>query len=262
MPIQLTRNSLTTISYLNQPLPYKALLFDLDDTLVDFKASETSALDLVYKNFYQKFAEKETFTTNFHAINQGLWESVEKLHLPIAHVGLKRFQVLTTELSANVDPHHVASFYEDKLGTVSWLPGAQEAISSLKLHYKLGIITNGFARIQRIKHQSLSLGKWFNSFVISEEVTTAKPHKEIFNIALKEMDALHSDALMIGDSLNSDYQGSINAGIDFCWINAKGSPLPHHFPEPKFTLSSVGELPLVLGAKEKLPQMTSESSYG
>ena len=254
MPTQSSRNPLKSECLLSQPLTYKALLFDLDDTLVDFKASETLALELVYENFYKNFTEKDTFTTSFHTINQSLWESVEKLHLPIAQVGLKRFQILSAQLSANIDPHLTATFYEDKLGAVCWLPGAQEAVSSLKTLYKLGIVTNGFAKIQRVKHQSLSLEKWFNHFVISEEVAIAKPHKEIFDIALKEMGALHGDTLMIGDSLNSDYQGSLNAGIDFCWINAKRSPLPSHFREPKFTLSSVADLPLVLGIKEGLPQ--------
>jgi FMN phosphatase YigB (HAD superfamily) len=51
---------------------------------------------------------------------------------------------------------------------------------------------------------------------------------------------------MVGDSLTSDYLGSMNAGMDFCWINAKGLPLPTHLPEPRFTLQSVAELPLLL----------------
>ena len=249
MSIHLSKNSLEREIKLKQQISYKALLFDLDDTLVDFKASEALALELVYENFYKNFTQKETFTTNFHIINQGLWESVEKMHLPIAGVGLKRFQILTTLLSANVDPKLTATFYEDKLGSVSWLPGAQEAVSSLKNQYKLGIVTNGFAKIQKIKQQSLSLEKWFKPFVISEEVMISKPRKEIFDIALKEMGEIHSRTLMIGDSLTSDYQGSLNAGIDFCWINAKEAPLPDHLPEPKFTLSSVAELPYVLDTR-------------
>lgn len=236
---------------LNQHLTYRALLFDLDDTLVDFKTSEALALDLVYENFYKHFTEKETFTTNFHTINQDLWKSVEKMHLSIAQVGLRRFQILSTMLSANVDPKLTATFYEDKLGlSVSWLPGAKEAISSLKNQYKLGIVTNGLAKIQRVKYQSLSLERWFKPFVVSEEVAISKPHKEIFDIALKEMGEIPSNTLMVGDSLTSDYQGSLNAGIDFCWINAKSSPLPNHLPEPKFTLSSVAELSCFLGIKE------------
>lgn len=249
MTLVLSKNSSKGDLALNQQISYKALLFDLDDTLVDFKASEALALELVYEHFYKSFTEKETFTTNFHTINQELWASVEKMHLPVAHVGLKRFQILTTLLSANVDPNLSATFYEDKLGSVSWLPGAQEAVSSLKNQYKLGIVTNGFARIQRIKQQSLSLEKWFNPFVISEEAMISKPRKEIFDIALKEIGEISSDTLMIGDSISSDYQGSLNAGMDFCWINSRGVPLPDYLPEPKFTLSSVAELPHVLEAR-------------
>jgi YjjG family noncanonical pyrimidine nucleotidase len=246
MTLYPNKNSLKGDLALNQQTSYKALLFDLDDTLVDFKASEASALELVYKYFYKSFTEKETFTTNFHNINKELWESVEKMHLPIAQVSLKRFQLLTTLLSANVDPNLSAAFYEDKLGSVSWLPGAQEAVSTLKNEYKLGIITNGFSRIQRIKQQSLSLEKWFKPFVISEEVAISKPRKEVFDIALQEIGEICSDTIMIGDSLTSDYQGALNAGMDFCWINSGMSPLPDHLPQPKFILTSVAELPQVL----------------
>jgi FMN phosphatase YigB (HAD superfamily) len=51
---------------------------------------------------------------------------------------------------------------------------------------------------------------------------------------------------MVGDSLSSDYAGALNAGMDFCWINPKGLPLPEHLQEPRFTVRSVAELPPLL----------------
>ncbi len=128
---------------------------------------------------------------------------------------------------------------------MSWLPGSKEALTALKEKYKLSIVTNGFSHVQKAKYKSLSLNKWFESFVISEDVNLSKPQKEIFDIALREIGEIHSGTLMVGDSLSSDYRGSINAGIDFCWVNAKDDSLPEHFPEPRFTVSSVIELPSV-----------------
>lgn len=233
---------------LNHQPDYKAILFDLDDTLVDFKASQVLALDLVYDNFYKPHVEKEDFLSHFHAINHGLWTSVEKMEISITQVGLSRFQILVDKLSLSVDPQATANFYEDLVGSsITWLPGSKETLSLLKDKYKLGIVTNGFAHVQKAKHKTLSLDKWIEFFVISEEVTLSKPQKEIFDLALNEIGEMHSNTLMVGDSLSSDYQGSINAGIDFCWVNAKGDPLPDHFPEPKFTVSSVAELPAFLG---------------
>jgi 2-haloacid dehalogenase len=230
-----------------QRLPYESILFDLDDTLIDFKASESSALALVYENFYRAFAQVDAFHSRFHAINQALWKAVESTQLPVGQLRLKRFQLLSEALGANMDAEPVAAFYEHQLGTTArWLPGTAEALSLLGSHYKLGIVTNGLTHIQRAKYQHLSLGNWFRSFVISEEVAISKPQKEIFKLALTELETAPAHTLMVGDSLTSDYLGSLNAGLDFCWINARRLPLPAHLPEPRFTLQSVAELPALL----------------
>jgi 2-haloacid dehalogenase len=163
---------------------------------------------------------------------------------------LKRFQLLSEALGVNLEAERVAAFYENQLGTTaSWLPGTAEALSLLERRYKLGIVTNGLTNIQKAKYQHLSLGKWFKSFVISEEVATSKPQKEIFNIALTQLEIAPAHTLMAGDSLTSDYLGSLNAGMDFCWINARGLPLPSHLPVPRFTLQSVAELPALLSGR-------------
>lgn len=235
---------------INQKPEYKTLFFDLDDTLVDFKASEALALEFTYGRFYSAAVEKEIFIRNFHIINQELWRSAESMCLPVGGIGLKRFEILSNKLSIDVDASQVAAFYEDKLGsTISWLPETQAAISILNHYYKLGIITNGFTKVQNAKYQHLSLGNWFKSFVVSEEVGIPKPHQTIFEIALKEVNEVPMNVLMIGDSLTSDFQGSLNAKIDFCWINANRQELPSHLPKPKFILQSVAELPQILGVK-------------
>jgi HAD superfamily hydrolase (TIGR01549 family) len=158
----------------------------------------------------------------------------------VGQVRLKRFQLLSEALGVNLDAEPVAAFYEHQLGTTArWLPGTAEALSLLGGHYKLGIVTNGLTPIQRAKHHHLALGTWFKSFVISEEVAMSKP-------ALTQLETAPARTLMVGDSLTSDYQGALNAGMDFCWINAKRLPLPAHLPEPRFTLQSVAELPALL----------------
>ena len=230
-----------------QRLAYEGILFDLDDTLIDFKASESSALALVYENFYRTFAQVDAFHSRFHTINQSLWKAVESTQLPVGQLRLKRFQILSEALGVPLDAEPVAAFYEHQLGmTARWLPGTAEALSLLGRQFKLGVVTNGLTRIQKAKYQHLALGNWFKSFVISEEVALSKPQKEIFHLALTELATAPARTLMVGDSLTSDYVGSLNAGMDFCWINARGLPLPAHLPEPRFTLQSVAELPALL----------------
>ncbi len=64
----------------------------------------------------------------------------------------------------------------------------------------------------------------------------------IFDHAFKEMDCTSSETLIIGDSLSSDYQGALNAGMDFCWINLENHALSAEFPKPKYEVKSVAEL--------------------
>lgn len=232
---------------MRSPPLYKALLFDLDDTLIDFKASESSALALVYENFYKAFVQTEAFHSQFHTINQSLWKAVEGAQLPLGQLSLKRFQLLSEALGTSLEAEPVAAFYEHQLGTrASWFPRTQEALARLEGRYTLGIVTNGRTHVQRAKYQHLTLGRWFKSFVISEEVATSKPRKEIFDIALSQLEAVPSHTLMVGDSLTSDYAGAMNTGMDFCWINPKRLPLPEHLPPPRFTVQSVAQLPSLL----------------
>jgi 2-haloacid dehalogenase len=231
---------------LAEPL-YQALLFDLDDTLIDFKASESSALALVYENFYKAFVHTEGFHSHFHTINQSLWKAVEGAQLPVAQLRLKRFQMLSETLGASLEAESVAAFYEHLLGTTaSWFPQTEDTLSRLGERYTLGIVTNGLTLIQRAKYQHLALGQWFKSFVVSEEVALSKPRKEIFDIALSQLQAVATRTLMVGDSLTSDYVGAMNAGLDFCWVNPKRLPLPAHLPPPRFTVQSVAQLPALL----------------
>ncbi len=100
----------------NLPLPYKALLFDLDDTLVDFTQAERQSLDLVFKSFFKKYTPKAEFESAYQAINKSLWSAFEEGKIPLGCIGTRRFEVLAQQLSAQIDIHHIAEFFETKLG--------------------------------------------------------------------------------------------------------------------------------------------------
>ena len=72
---------------------------------------------------------------------------------------------------------------------------------------------------------------------ISDDVGVPKPKKEFFEACFKEIfgtaqpnpkDLKH--VLIIGDSLTSDIQGGINAGIDTCWYRNPGEENPQNIP--------------------------------
>ena len=98
------------------------------------------------------------------------------------------------------------------------LPDAVESIKQLAQRYPLTIISNGFVRVQYRKILRSGLMGYFEHIILSEEVNTQKPGKEIFDIALQRNHCTKDQAVMIGDSYTSDIQGAMNAGIDQIWI--------------------------------------------
>ena len=91
--------------------------------------------------------------------------------------------------------------------------GAFEILDYLKPKYELHIITNGFEEIQSKKIESSNISKYFNKVITSESVGVKKPNPLVFEHALKVTNASKENSIMIGDSVEADIYGAINAGI-------------------------------------------------
>ena len=94
------------------------------------------------------------------------------------------------------------------------IDGAREILDYLHGKYEMAIITNGFKEVQHHKIQRSQLSKYFTKIFISEDIGAQKPKKEIFEHAIKSMNAPKKSALMIGDSWEADILGARNFGID------------------------------------------------
>lgn len=220
-------------------MPYTALLFDLDDTVLDFVASEDTALDHTYDAFFKERYQREHFKEKFKAINHALWDLVALGQTTPWQLKIDRFR----ELTENRDLDEVAHFYEGKLGEqIVWFPGAKDALNELRKQYEIGFVTNGMKRVQEKKYQLSGIKEWCDCFIISEDVGLAKPDQRIFQIALDKLQKSPTEVLMIGDSLAFDYKGALNANLDFCWINSRQLALPPEFSPPKYEFKSIVEL--------------------
>lgn len=240
-------------------MSYQIILFDLDDTLIDFGASETISLQRVYQQYYQDF-DYSLFETLYKEINTALWKRVgaKENSLMPKEVRFLRFKYLNEQLGSAVETQDVANQYDHHLGECAeWLPEVKNAIQFL--HQKghvLGIITNGLSDAQGKKRQRLELFNWFDCFVVSDEVGIAKPNKEIFDFALEEIankykQPIHAydknAMLMVGDSLISDGYGAMNFGINYCHINRRAEEVSSAETSIKYHISSVAHLPACIG---------------
>jgi len=236
--------------------PYQCLLFDLDDTLINFQIAQLRSLCLIYDKFFSSHVSRNQLIEEFNRVNKQLWNAFDQGLVAKELIKYQRFQHLLELFNMNSCIRSISEDYERSLSTTSdWFPCVPDALDTLKQYFKFGVITNGFEGIQKYKYNFFGLGQWFESYLISDSVGFSKPDKRIFDLALHELDCTAEDTLMIGDSLTADFQGAINSNIDFCWVNTLKAPLPQSYPQPKYEIQSVAELPtLIASISEKYSQ--------
>lgn len=195
------------------------LFLDLDDTILDFHKAERIALSKTIRDFGIEPAED--VLRLYHEINRWHWEQLEKGALTREEVLVNRFGVLFERLGKNVDAHDCARAYEKNLSVGHWfLPGAEEAVDRLHKKYRLFLASNGTAVVQKGRMTSANLYRFFETVFVSQEIGHNKPSKAYFDACFAAIPGFDpARAMMVGDSLSSDIQGGINAGIRTVWVN-------------------------------------------
>ena len=109
----------------------------------------------------------------------------------------------------------------DQLPTRTILfPYAIEILQYLtEKNYQLHLITNGFEKTQHSKLKYSGLDKYFKEVITSEGSSSLKPNKEIFDYAFQKTGANPDESIMLGDSIEVDIVGAMQAGIDQVFIN-------------------------------------------
>lgn len=198
---------------------YQTLLFDVDDTLLDFGAAEQEALSLLFQE--QNVSLTTNMVTRYKEINQRLWSDFEEGKINRDEVVNTRFSLLLKEYGKEVDGVLLEATYRKHLEEGHLLiDGAFELISSLYKQYDLYIVTNGVSKTQYRRLQDSGLNELFKDIFVSEDTGFQKPMKEFFDYVFAKIPHFSiQNTLIIGDSLSSDIKGGQLAGIDTCWYN-------------------------------------------
>jgi 2-haloacid dehalogenase len=200
-------------------MKYDVLLFDLDDTLLDFGMTENHALQNLFEEYGLPNGFKDYFD-KYKAISKVLWEDLEHGRTTLAELKVERFKRLFLEELLDIDAEVFGHKYIENLGKeVHMIAGVEEMFANLT-GCRFALLTNGFAIAQHARVSGSSLKDLFEVIVTSEEAGFQKPQVEIFEYTLDKLQVSDkSRVLMIGDSLSSDIQGGNNFGIDTCWFN-------------------------------------------
>lgn len=220
------------------------VFLDLDDTLLDFGASERAAISEVLSHY--GFMPTEKLTRRYSEINDLEWKRLERGEASRDVILTERFEIFFTELGAPVNPREVRALYESTLAKFAFLiEGARELLDALSGKYRLFITSNGTAEVANSRINIAGIREYFEKIFISSEIGAAKPSREFFDAAFAKIDAFSRErAIIIGDSLTSDILGGINAGIKTCLYSDKENITGAIVPDYK--IKSLGELPNLL----------------
>jgi len=257
----------------------EAVLFDLDDTLIEEEDSAKWALaqtcliaaarhgldsrrlvDLVRQHAGDLWRSVDTITY-CRAVGISSWEGLWARFVGAEDPNLERlrswaptyrFKTWAAALNAfGIHDDTLASEVANAFPVIRnqrhvVLPGAVDILAALRPHAKLAIISNGSPDLQRQKLRRSGLQKYVDTVIVSGEVGVGKPNPAIFQCALRSLDVQASKAVMVGDSLTRDVDGAQRAGIRAVWLNRRAVRPADAKVFPDAEIRELNDLPRVL----------------
>ncbi len=206
---------------------YYCILFDADNTLLNFDAAENKALAETLVN-YGIEPDAETVQT-YRTINEELWRQLEKGQIRREKLISERFTRFLKAIDAAGDGAEMNRFIWSSSPPTRTLINAEvlDVLRELSEVATLAVVSNGFHKVQTRRVAESGILNFMEDVFISEKMDCEKPNRKIFDAALRALGVENREhVLMVGDSLTSDIQGGVNAGLDTCWYN------PNHAENP------------------------------
>lgn len=200
---------------------YKFILLDLDYTLLDFSADMVMAFEKLYRHF--GFDKEVPYSVEmldtYEKHNNVWWGKYERGECSKPVLLRSRFVDFLAETGFTADPDELNETYLGFLGTGGVpYPGAIDFLKTLYERYQVYIVTNGNAYTAKHRLENSGVDKLIHGYFVSEAVGAFKPDKKYFDYVGEHIPGFKKDrAIIIGDSVSSDINGAVNAGIDSLW---------------------------------------------
>ncbi len=224
------------------------MLFDADNTLLDFDKDERQALIRTMTEYGVPVSEENIGV--YVNINKGLWKQLEKGEITKPELKRVRYKMFFDAIgfTTDADPFEVNERYLYLLGEGgNTIDGAKELCEELKNEgYDLYIVTNGVAATQARRLEKSGLLPCFHKIYVSDSIGFPKPKKEFFDYVLSEIPEKDKDRiLLVGDSPSSDIKGAMNAGLKSVWLNLFGAELSEGY-SPDYIISDIRQVKDIL----------------
>jgi len=205
------------------------IFFDLDHTLWDFQKNSALTFDFLLKK-YKINIDLNKFLNIYIPINFSYWKLYRDEKITKEFLRYNRLKSSLEKLNISLSDdviNKIADDYVISLPVNNFLiKDTILVLDYLRNKYRLHIITNGFTEVQNKKIVNSQIKKYFHSIIDSETVGVKKPNIKIFDYALKISGARSKNSLMIGDNLEADILGALNAGFHAIHFN-NNNEAPH-----------------------------------
>ena len=182
----------------------KAIIFDLDNTLID---RQKAFKEMLERKFHAIFDDEELIQKMINDIlkwdNNGTVERIDvfKKWAEIYHI-------------TKISPEQLDKEWSNESGSVAFLfDDVRDTLKELKKKYKIAVLTNGNASSQRRKLNTINIYDLLDYSLVSSEYGVRKPDKKIFEYTAKQLDLKTEECSYVGDNYKIDILGSRNAGM-------------------------------------------------
>ena len=202
----------------------KAIFFDGDDTLWDFRSAMRSALEVTLAELRRMVANEAAEALTVQRMVEIRDAVADELGEGTTSVETIRRAALARTLAEVGHPSEDGAqrlfhvYNEARFDCTRPYEGVPDVLRNLKSRYLLGLVSNGNTQPERV-----GLGGFFSFVLLAQECGFAKPGRRIFDLALAECGCGPEQVVHVGDSLPSDILGAIGMGIRSVWLNRDGA---------------------------------------
>lgn len=190
----------------------KAVVFDLDDTLISEKQYIRSGFKVVSSKISDEYGldSEEVFKRMLELFEESSKEVFNRL-LDSFKIGYNKEKII--ELIKVYREHKPdIEFFDDVIPTIAELR---------KRGYKLGIITDGYKETQIRKIDALKCRELFDEIIITDEFGRGfwKPHEMSYKLMADKLGIVLNQMIYVGDNVSKDFVGANKLGVNTIYIN-------------------------------------------
>lgn len=234
---------------------YYCILFDADNTLLNFDAAESKALAETLTNY--GIEPDAAAVDTYREINSQLWLQLEKGQIRREKLMNERFTRFLKAVNVSGNGAEMNRYYLDQLASHPDLEDSSvpDVLRELAEVASLAVVTNGFERVQSRRVAESGIAEYLEGVFVSEKIDSEKPNRRIYDTALRTLGIENRKrVLVVGDSLTSDVQGGVNAGLDTCWYNPSHAENTGKL-KPTYEIAALDELYNIVMEPEELANL-------